>query len=416
MASVFNQLVIDEIVKMLVGKDEVYLSDPVLQGKIQLAERSELAKMGYVIKHDSKTRLPNYIYRKDSLDALKTSPTVKAEPIKKAKKQIEYIRPHFTEELKVLFRCGKEWENNRSVNIRFVGPKGCGKSEFAYVIVNECGFSSLERINGFSEICSADFLGEKTVIIDKVTSNSVVKYQKGTLELAMTKGLKKDENGDCILDKDGNVIIEGAPALLFVDEYAAIPPHLSIILNRVLEIPPAGKSRGIEVASDMNRKVKAHPGFAMILAGNTNGKGCENAKTAGYTAQDHQQDDSTLDRITATYEFGYNLEAERMYIEDAIDDDVQVSQFIKFVEDIRKAKIDENVLTLLSTRGIVAICQLAKAFKDAGMKNSLVIALYRSVFSGLLEVEKDAWAEKLNIYFNYDVRQLGRKDKSMFYV
>ena len=411
--SVFNEGVVKQIEDLLNGKNEVYLTDPTLQAKIGLPERSELARKGYVIKHDSKSRLPNYIYRKESMSA--GAGTAKA-VVKKERRKVEYIMPLFTDEIKGLFACAKDWAVNRSVNLRFVGPHVSGKTIFANLIAPESGFSRVYQINGHADMDSSSFLGEKTVVVDKATSQNYIKYQKGILELAMIEGLELDENGDAKYDADGMPKVIGKPAMLFIDEYAAIPEHISIVLNRVMEIPPAGNGRRIEISGDMARRVVSHPGFCLVLSGNTYGKGCESGKTSGYTAQDIQQDDSTLDRISATYEFGYSLDAERMYIEDAIDDDVQVTQFIKFVEDIRKERISENVMTLLSTRAIVNICQLAKSFKSVGMKNAMVTAIYRSVFSGLREVERDAWAEKLNIYFAYDVRQLGRKDKNVFYL
>lgn len=410
--SVFDEGVVKQIEDLLNGKNEVYLTDAGLQAKISLPERSELARRGYVIKHDSKSRLPNYIYRKESMEA--GAGTAKA-VVKKERRKVEYIMPLFSDEIKGLFGCAKD-NTLRSVNLRFVGPHGSGKTEYIYKIYEDAGFSRIYQINGHADMDSSAFLGEKTVVVDKVTSQNYIKYQKGILELAMIEGLELDENGDAKYDADGKPVVTGKPAVLFIDEYAAIPEHISIVLNRVMEIPMAGMGRRIEISGDMARRVVSHPGFCLVLSGNNCGKGCESSKTSGYTAQDIQQDDSTLDRISATYEFGYSLDAERMYIEDAIEDDVQVTQFIKFVDDIRKERISENVMTLLSTRAIVNICQLVKSFKSVGMKNALVTAIYRSVFSGLREVERDAWAEKLNAYFAYDVRQLGRKDKNVFYL
>ena len=748
-SSVVNEEVVKQIVALMEGKSEIYLFDPELAKKIQLSERSELAKLGFVIKHDGKTRLPNYIFRKDMVSGGGTA-TVSAVPVvKREKRKIEYIKPLFSDEVKSLLRCGKDWITAKSMNIRFVGPHGCGKchtkgtlikmydgsvkkvedilvgdlvmgndsrarevislgngvddlyminpkrggkqfgvnsehilrlwshwnkkeinvtvreyltwskckrnshflyrttveykhrdvliepyflgiwlgdgssyytsvtnidkevidyiygyssrlgmqvslddckdvcgymittgsrggrqrknpllekmriykicdgkkmipldymindrktrlellaglidsdghnhgncaeitqkrknlaeqifelagslgfgvsfkeklvdgekyyrceiygdlsviptriirkqfktrragwknplrtgfnvnylgkgeyfgfkiegnhlyllsdftvthnTEFVDVLAKECGFAKVCRINGHSEKSSADFLGEKTVVIDKSVNppQSVVTYQKGVLELALTQGLKKDVNGNAEFDADGKVIVEGAPALLFIDEYAALSEHIGMLLNRVMEIPVTGSSRGIDLDLDGGRSVKGHPGFAIILAGNVLGKGCESAKTSGYTGQDNQMDDSTLDRVGATFEFGYNLDAERMYLEDALDtDDVVVARFIKFIEDVRKSKIDETVLTLLSTRGIVSICDLIKAYNSSKMKNVVVTAIYRSIYSGLREVERDAWAEKIRTYFDYDVRNLVKKDNTMFFV
>lgn len=406
----YNEKAVGTVVEMMEGKNEIVLVDASLQSAIGLAERCELAKRGFIVKHNGK--IPSQVLRKDIISSSSFSPSPAP---KREKRTLSYIMPRFSDEVLALLGCGKDWQNCRSINIRLAGPHGTGKSEFVYEIAKLAGFGKVYRINGHQEKSSIDFLGDKTVEVDKTTSQSIVGYQKGVLELAMTHGLKKDEKGYAVLE-DGKVVVEGSPALLFLDEYASLSEHIGMLLNRILEVPLAGRSRGIDLDVDGGRQVLSHPGFAIILAGNTLGKGCENSKTSGYTGQDNQLDDSTLDRIAVTYHFGYNLEAERMYLEDAIEEDSQVTQFVKFINDIRKSRIDETVMTLLSTRMIVSVCDNIKAFGRAKFPNHIPLAIYRTIFSGLREVEKDAWAEKIQVYFNYDVRNIDKKDKSMFFV
>lgn len=400
---------IEKIREMLKDVDAVDI--PAELGKlISLTDRVELAKEGIIIRHDSK-QTPCHVYRRDGKSVKKAT-----EPVREKRKSMEYIKPSFYDEVRALCSCGTDWTKNRSVNIRFVGPKGSGKTELVGIMAKDFGFEKVFQINGHADMDSTYFVGEKTVVVDEKSGQNYIKYQKGILELAMTEGLKKDENGDAILDADGNVEVSGKPAVLFIDEYAAIPQHISIVLNRALEIPMTGKSRMIELATDGGRKVKSHPGFIIVLSGNVMGKGCESAKTSGYTAQDIQQDDSTLDRISATYYFGYNLEAERMYIEDAIDNQYLAEQFIKFVDAIRKNFIEEKVMTLMSTRVIVNICTLFKAYNNNGLSNALELAIFRSIYTGLRDVEKNAWAEVIRATFGFDVRNNEKKSGGMFYI
>ena len=409
----FDEAVVKQIEDKLKTMNE-YNFETELVGKIGLPERVELAQRGIIIKHDTKQK-PCIAYKRDGAEGVTGSvPALKKAP--KAKREIQYVQPEFTSEIKAMLNCATDWVTNRSVNVRFVGPHGSGKTELAGILQSECGFAKIFQINGHADMDSSYFIGEKTVVVDEKSGQNFIKYQKGILELAMTEGLLKDENGDVILDKDGKVQVTGAPAILFVDEYAAIPEHISIVLNRVMEIPREGQSRRIELATDKARKVFSHPGFVVILSGNTMGKGCETAKTSGYTAQDIQQDDSLLDRISATFFFGYNLEAEKIYMEDALDDEYQVGQFMKFVETIRKCFIEEKVMTLMSTRAIVNICALAKSYKKNKVLKPLETAIYRSIFSGLREVEKNAWSEVLIASFGYDVRTINKKNANTFYV
>ena len=409
----FNEEVVNQVEESLKTSKE-YIFEAELIPKIGLTERVELAQRGIIINHDSKQK-PFKAYRRDGVTGV-TGSAPGLKKVAKVKREIQYVQPEFTNEIKAMLSCSTDWNVNRSVNIRFVGPHGSGKTELAGILQSECGFAKIFQINGHADMDSSYFIGEKTVVVDEKSGQNFIKYQKGILELAMTEGLLKDENGDVILDKDGKVQTNGAPAILFVDEYAAIPEHISIVLNRVMEIPREGQSRRIELATDKARKVYSHPGFVIILSGNTMGKGCETAKTSGYTAQDIQQDDSLLDRISATFFFGYSLEAERIYMEDVLDDEYQVGQFMKFVETIRKCFIEEKVMTLLSTRAIVNICALSKAYKTNKVLKPLETAIYRSVFSGLREVEKNAWAEILIEKFGYDIRTVNKKNANTFYV
>ena len=63
-----NKNVMKKIERLMEGKCEFQITDLKLAGKIGLSERSELAKLGFVVKHDGKSRLPNYIFRKGGME------------------------------------------------------------------------------------------------------------------------------------------------------------------------------------------------------------------------------------------------------------------------------------------------------------------------------------------------------------
>jgi len=316
----------------------------------------------------------------------------------------EAFMPDFTNEILSLFKCAKSWTTEKSVNIRKVGPKGSFKTESTYIEAKEAGFERVFHMNGYADMDVSAFLGEKTVKVDPKTMQNFIVWQPGMLELSMTHGLEKDENGHAVLDEKGNVKVIGAPAILFIDEYAAIPAAVSIVLNRVMEIPKGpGLSRRIELPSDDGRVVRSHPGWCITLSGNTRGKGLDSEHEQGYTAQDIQQDDSLLDRITATFEYGYNLDAEKHIMMNKLGDDMLVSKFIQFVEKARKCYCEGTFQTLMSTRNVVSVCDVIRIYKNEKHEDPVGKALFRTLFSGLYDSEKPRWNEQINLIFGVDI-------------
>lgn len=341
-------------------------------------------------------------------------------PLQKEKGH-EYIMPDFTDEVMALLRCSVE-RNVKSANILLEGSAGTGKSEFVHEIAKRAGFAKCIQVNGREDMDSSDFLGDKTVVIDPVSKQNQIVFNKGPLYKAFIEGTELDEDGNQILYNDkgervydwtGNPKVVGRPALFFLDEFATVLPSVFLaVFNRAMEIPRnGGESRSIEITADGGRVVKSHPGFAMFLAGNTVGKGTENESQMGYTAQNNQMDDSTLDRITATYHFGYNLEAENKIIISKLKDDMMAEKLKKFRDEIRKQWREGKVETLLSTRAIVGICDLAMMFSKI-KKNYLPLAIYRSVFSGLRDREKAGWNETIRYNFDCNVLNEFQPQKS----
>lgn len=337
-----------------------------------------------------------------------------------------YEMPDFADEVDCLL---SQAMRGKSHNILLTGPAGCGKSEFVREIAKRNGFGKVFQVNGRDDMDSSDFFGEKTVVVDPASKQNYIEFKKGPLYQAFIEGTEVDENGDQILyddngnrvyDESGNPKVIGKPAVFFLDEFAALIPSVFLsVFNRAMEIPRKnGASRVIEISADGGKIVKSHPHLVMFLAGNTVGKGTESDSQMGYTAQNNQMDDSTLDRITAFYKFGYNMDAEKNIASTKLNDDKLVSDLCRFRSEIRKQWVNGNVETLLSTRALVQICDLATSFR-AMKKDFLPLAIYRSVFSGLRERECPAWNETIRMVFGVDVlSKYGNRsnNKKMFFV
>lgn len=333
-----------------------------------------------------------------------------------------YIMPDFFDEVYVLAKLATK--KYRSFNILLTGPAGCGKSEFVREIATRTGFAKVFQINGRSDMDSTDFYGDKTVRVDDKTGQNFVTFAKGPLYQAFIEGTELDENGDQILyDENGNVSddgfpkVVGNPGLFFLDEFAAVMPEIFLsVFNRAGEKPRRdGDCRTIEITGQSGKIVKSHPGFSVFLAGNTAGRGTDSVAQMVYTAQNNQMDESTISRFTATYEFGYNGDAEKSIIMSKLNDDFVAEKLIDFCNEIRKAWKTNSVDTLITTRDIVKICDLAEAFREV-RKDYIPQAIYRSVFCTLRDRERAGWNELIRIKYGVDLLlNAQQKSKNVFY-
>lgn len=373
----------------------------------------EFAKFGVVIQ--------------DSGDYVKFGKYNKvANEMKGKEEEHPYIMPSFFNEVLALCACANDYKK-KSVNILLTGSKGTGKSEFVREIAKKAGFAEVFQVNGREDMDSSDFFGDKTVSVDKETKQNYITFNKGMLYKAFIEGTELDENGDQILynekgervfDSSGNPKVVGKPGLFFLDEFATILPSVFLaVFNRAMEIPRnGGESRMIEISTDGGKVVKSHPGFAMFLAGNTVGKGTESESQMGYTAQNNLMDDSTLDRISATYNFGYNLKAERQIILNKLKDEMKADKFIEFCKAIRKMWNEGKVETLLSTRAIVQVCDQSNLFEAFDPAKNIPLAIYRSLFCGLRDREKAGWNETIRYIFGVDVmREFVYNEEDIWY-
>lgn len=396
-----------------------------------LEARRALLNERIVMKYNSK-REPIGIYRIGVVipeNAEKEQNNVESHDEIKVVKESghEYIAPYFTDEVVDILRAiVNEPSKNKSVNLRLCGPHGSGKSEFVRYAARLAGFSRVYQVNGRIDIGISDFCGEKTVLIDKATMQNYIAFEKGPLYQAMIHGTEVDAAGNQMLynaegvrvyDDTGAPKVVGSPAIFLLDEYAGVLPAIFLsVFNRPLEIPRnAGESRSLEVTADCGRIVKSHPGFCLFLSGNTLGKGTETEAQMGYTAQNNLMDDSTLDRITATYDFGYNLNAEKAIMRVKLDKREDINKLENFTKKIRQLWSEGRVETLFSTRGIVQVCDFAAKLDSIGNKDYIVTALERVVFSGLRENETAAWNEIARMIFGKDIINNKTVDDGMWH-
>lgn len=289
-----------------------------------------------------------------------------------------------------------------------------GKTTCVRKVAEDNGFGRIYQQNGTRDMASSTFLGSPTLLIDETSMQSYVSFKKGPLYLAMIHGTEVDTAGNQILyDKQNNRVYDESgqpkvidkPALYFLDEFSVVLPEiLTSVFNRALEIPDTiGLSRTIEIAEDGGRVVKSHPGFAVVFGSNLLGKGIENDEQSGYTGQNNQHDDSTLDRIDAVYEFGYNLQAEKQIMIKLLVNDKDTDLLTKFVDKIRKEWSVSTVETLFSTRQLLQLCKQIRLYRDGGLTDAVGRAFYDTVFSSLREKERQAWNQTVNILFGIDI-------------
>ena len=316
----------------------------------------------------------------------------------------KYRMPDFADQVRGLVR--QSIDGDGMVNILLQGGMGTGKTEFVYEIAREFGLKVFQ-VNGSEGLTMDDFFGTMAVGIDERTQQNYTYFDKGPLYRAFIEGTKVDENGDQVLDENGDPIVVGKPAVFFLDEFAAMLPEVFLgVFNRAMEIPrQSGKGRSIEVSRDNGRVVKSHPGMVMFLAGNTVGTGNGGRFQMGYTAQGNKMDESTRNRVTGFYRFGYNREAEKSVAVSILNDDYETERLMRFRDHARDMFRNEKVETLFTTRSIVATCEVARNFRRNGESDWMANALCVAVLNGLPETDKPAFNEQIRLIWGVDFMQ-----------
>ena len=316
----------------------------------------------------------------------------------------KYRMPDFAGQVRNLVR--QSIDGDGMVNLLLQGCAGTGKTEFVYEIAREFGLKVFQ-VNGSEGLNMDDFFGTMAVGIDEKTQQNYTYFDKGPLYRAFIEGTKVDENGDQVLDENGDPIVVGKPAVFFLDEFAAMLPEVFLgVFNRAMEIPrQSGKGRSIEVSRDNGRVVKSHPGMVMFLAGNTVGTGNGGRFQMGYTAQGNKMDESTRNRVTGFYKFGYNREAEKSVAVSILNDDYETERLMRFRDHARDMFRNEKVETLFTTRSIVATCEVARNFRRNGESDWMANALCVAVLNGLPETDKPAFNEQIRLIWGVDFMQ-----------
>lgn len=316
----------------------------------------------------------------------------------------KYRMPDFAEQVRSLVR--QSIDGNGMVNILCTGGMGAGKTEFVYEIAREFGLKVFQ-VNGSEGLNMDDFFGTMAVGIDERTQQNYTYFDKGPLYRAFIEGTKVDGNGNQVLDENGDPIVVGKPAVFFLDEFAAMLPEVFLgVFNRAMEIPRQnGKGRSIEIPRDNGRVVKSHPGMVMFLAGNTVGTGNGGRFQLGYTAQGNKMDESTRNRVTGFYKFGYNKEAEKSIALSMLNDDYEAERLMRFRDNARNMFRNEKVETLFTTRSIVATCEVARNFRKNGEGDWMANAICVAVLNGLPETDKPAFNEQVRLIWGVDFMQ-----------
>lgn len=327
----------------------------------------------------------------------------------------KYYMPDFAEEVSCLIQ--QSLSGNGMVNLMLTGMAGTGKTEFVYEMAKKFGVKVFQ-VNGSEGLTGADFYGTMAVAVDEKTKQNYTYFDKGPLYLAFIEGTKVDENGNQILDENGEPIVVGPPAFFFLDEFAAMLPEVFLgVFNRAMEVPRThGKGRSIEIPLDNGRIVKSHPSLVMFLSGNTVGTGNNGRYQMGYTAQGNKMDESTRNRITGFYQFGYNKVAEKEIALSILNDDYEVARLMSFRDNMRNMFKDNKAETLFTTRSIVATCEVAKSFREAGIKDWMANALKVAVFNGLPETDKPGYNQMINQIWNYNILTKNGKNSDYDYI
>ena len=313
----------------------------------------------------------------------------------------KYVMPYFSDEVRALVK--RSLDNRGMANICLTGMAGCGKTEFIYELANEFGVK-VYQVNGSDGLTSADFYGTMSVAVDTATKQNYTFFEKGPLYRAFIEGTKLDEHGNQVLDENGEPIVVGKPSFFFLDEFAAMLPELFLgVFNRALEIPRTyGKSRSIEISMDNGKVVKSHPGMVVFLAGNTVGAGNGGRYQMGYTAQGNQMDESTRNRITAFYRFGYNKNAELGLALGKLNDDYEVKRLLNFRDNVRTMFKEEKINSLFTTRSLVAVCEMATILRDIKKENWVAEAIKSVLYNGLPCDDQSAYNEMVRMVYGID--------------
>lgn len=144
------------------------------------------------------------------------------------------------------------------------GPTGCGKSSGVQMLGALINRPCI-RINMNADTRASDLLGEKTLVVDPESGQSVVEWADGPVTKAWRQGW-----------------------WLTIDEYTAAPPGVNLTLQALLELDGV-----LTLAGNGGEVVPRHPLFRLFATDNTLGRGDETGLYDGTNTVN----EATLDRF-----------------------------------------------------------------------------------------------------------------------
>lgn len=298
-------------------------------------------------------------------------PAPKVQPVvipKPKRHQHTYIPPTWTKDVMDVLL------DEASHVLLLTGPTGCGKSTLVRWLANQLNMEFIQ-VNCHPAMKREAFIGDNTVEIDHVTKQNHIVFKAGPVVKAMQTGL--DENGNEV----------GKPAILFIDEAAGIPTHVSLALNRLLESDDP--KRTITLEDDGGRVIRSHSKMRIILAANTNLRGFSDANASVYTAQGNALDLSVINRIAVCFKVGYDKNVEKQIMKEKLGDDRVVKQLCDIRDAVRTAIRAGKLSSPFATRNIIQIADQYRIFRD------LTKAIYYTVYGFLLPEEIPVYNELL---------------------
>lgn len=251
-----------------------------------------------------------------------------------------FFKPSWYKELLACLQNGE--------NVFMVGPTGCGKTTVSAIVAKDLD-RPFYRMNLNGETTVDNFVGSV-----RLTNKETV-FTPGILVQAMEAG-----------------------GILLLDEVDSGQPEVLFTLHSVLEGKP------IILYEDGARVVKPSPGFCVIGAANTLGRGDDSGLYAGTNVLN----EAFLDRFTAVFHMEYS-EKEREILKHYTDDKT-TEKIMAFSKEMRTALADNKILTTMSTRRII---ELAKKAKEWGIYKAYEYIIHSRVSSDDRETVR-AYAHK----------------------
>lgn len=227
-------------------------------------------------------------------------------------------------------------------NCLIVGPHGIGKSTLVLELAAICG-QPVQRVGMDGDVRRADFVGEKNVVVDKDSGQTITEWRDGVLV---------------------NAAIHGH--WLMIDEIDAMPPHIAFVMHGVLE-----GNRHLVLMGDDARKVKFHPDFRIIATANTLGRGDDSGMYAGTNVMN----EAFLDRWGVTIKADYPDESTEANILTARTgvDGATARKMVSIAKKVREACANEQCFVTISTRRLIDWAQKTVRLNDARRAAALTV-------------------------------------------